>query len=83
MRILAIDLGKNKSVACIYEADGCIPRFHKLATGIPAIQQLVQACRPDRCHRDLPGRWLGERPGADRGRGTADCQHFGACLAVE
>lgn len=48
MRILAIDLGKNKSVACIYEAESNVSRFQKLVTGIPAIQQLIQACRPDR-----------------------------------
>lgn len=48
MRILAIDLGKTKSVACIYETETCESQFQKIPTGLPAIKNLIAVCRPAR-----------------------------------
>jgi transposase len=48
MRILAIDLGKTKSVACIYDTETFEAEFQKIPTGIPAIRNLIAACVPSR-----------------------------------
>ena len=47
MRILAIDLGKFKSVACVHDGAGTAPRFRKLPTSREEIAKLLQKCRPD------------------------------------
>lgn len=62
MRILAIDLGKKKSVACIYEAEKCEAQFHKVPTGIPAIRNLIASCRPDRVVIEIcpSAGWVGD-----------------------
>ncbi len=62
MRILAIDLGKNRSVACIYEAESGTARFQKLPTGIPAIQAVHRAHRPDRVVIEIcpAAGWVGD-----------------------
>jgi transposase len=44
--ILAIDLGKYKSVACVYRP-GCEPSFHTLASNPEAFLRLCQRHRPD------------------------------------
>src|SRR3954454_12989331 len=44
--ILAIDLGKYKSVACVYRA-GAEPSFHALASNPEAFLRLCQRHRPD------------------------------------
>src|SRR6476646_10803779 len=43
--ILAIDLGKYKSVTCVYRA-GAEPSFHTLASNPEAFQRLCQRHRP-------------------------------------
>ncbi len=62
MRILAIDLGKNKSVACIYDAESDVARFQRLPTGIPAIQTVLRAHRPDRVVIEIcpAAGWVGD-----------------------
>lgn len=62
MRILAIDLGKNKSVACVYEAESGTARFQKLPTGIPAIQTLLRTHLPDRVVIEIcpSAGWVGD-----------------------
>lgn len=48
MKILAIDLGKNKSVACIYDAASGSGGFRTLPTNAEAIRELVTTVEPDR-----------------------------------
>ena len=62
MRILAIDLGKNKSVACVYEAESGTAQFQKLPTGIPAIQDLLRVHCPDRVVIEIcpSAGWVGD-----------------------
>jgi len=48
MRILAIDLGKNRSVACIYEAETATARYRKVPTGPDAIERLIRQYCPQR-----------------------------------
>lgn len=48
MTILALDLGKSKSVACVYEAETGEARFKTLPTSPSAVHGLLLACRPDR-----------------------------------
>jgi len=47
-RILAIDLGKFKSVACLYDAASAEHAFETLATRPQAVHDLIVAKRPDR-----------------------------------
>lgn len=62
MRILAIDLGKSNSVACIYETETCTGQFQKIATGTSAIQNLILGCRPDRVVIEIcpSAGWVGD-----------------------
>jgi transposase len=62
MRILTIDLGKNKSVACVYDAESGTSRFQKLPTGIPAIQSLLRGQRPNRVVIEIcpAAGWVGD-----------------------
>lgn len=48
MKILALDLGKYKTVGCIYEAESGAPRFKTIATTPAALQQLVREVKPAR-----------------------------------
>jgi transposase len=47
MKILALDLGKYKTVACEYEAESGRHRFHTSLTTPAALQQLVLQVQPD------------------------------------
>src|SRR5215213_3296871 len=47
MKILALDLGKYKTVACEYEAESGQHRFHTSLTTPTALQQLVLQVQPD------------------------------------
>jgi len=48
MKILALDLGKYKTVACAYERESGQHRFRATATTPAALQQLVKEVNPDR-----------------------------------
>jgi len=48
MRILALDLGKFKSVWCDYQADGGKHRFGKINTTPAEVRDLLAELRPDR-----------------------------------
>jgi len=48
MKILALDLGKYKTVGCAYERESGKHRFRVSATTPAALQQLVQEEKPDR-----------------------------------
>ena len=48
MKILALDLGKYKTVACDYERETGQHRFQTCGTTPAALQQLVTAVQPDR-----------------------------------
>ncbi|WP_166832054.1 IS110 family RNA-guided transposase [Thalassoroseus pseudoceratinae] len=48
MRILAIDLGKTSSVACVYEVEDATRQFRRFRTTGQALQSLVNDIRPDR-----------------------------------
>lgn len=48
MKILALDLGKYKTVGCEYEAETGKHRFHTLATRAQELHDLVVAVAPDR-----------------------------------
>jgi len=47
MKILAIDLGKFKSVACLYTDPTADHKFATLETGPPALEQLITVSQPD------------------------------------
>jgi transposase len=47
MKILALDLGKYKTVACEYEAESGQHRFHTILTTAAALQRLVLQVQPD------------------------------------
>ena len=47
MKILALDLGKYKTVACEYEAETGRHRFHTILTTPAALQPLVLRVQPD------------------------------------
>jgi transposase len=47
MKILALDLGKYKTVACEYEAESGRHRFHTMLSKPAALQQLVLQVQPD------------------------------------
>jgi transposase len=47
MKILALDLGKYKTVACEYEAENGRHRFHTILTNPAMLQQLVLQVQPD------------------------------------
>ena len=48
MRILALDLGKYKSVACDYEAETGRHRFATILTNPQAVHDLIEDREPDR-----------------------------------
>lgn len=48
MKILALDLGKYKTVGCVYETVTGGPRFQTVATTPAALQQLIERVRPER-----------------------------------
>jgi len=48
MKILALDLGKYKTVACDYERESGEHRFRAIVTTPAALQQLVKDVKPDR-----------------------------------
>jgi hypothetical protein len=48
MKILALDLGKYKTVACEYEAESGRHRFHTTLTTAAALAQLVNQVKPER-----------------------------------
>lgn len=48
MKILAMDLGKDKSVACVFETDGGEHRFQTVPTTHQAVHDLIAETAPDR-----------------------------------
>jgi len=48
MKILALDLGKYKTVGCEYESESGAHRFHRSFTTPAALRKLVQDVNPDR-----------------------------------
>ena len=48
MRILALDLGKRKSVACIYDGNGGEAVYHSVRTDPTSLHELVVELEPDR-----------------------------------
>lgn len=48
MKILALDLGKYKTVGCEYESESGVHRFHRSVTTPAVLQKMVQAVNPDR-----------------------------------
>jgi transposase len=48
MKILALDLGKYKTVGCDYERESGAHRFQARYTGPAALEQLVKEVKPDR-----------------------------------
>jgi transposase len=48
MKILALDLGKYKTVGCEYESESGAHRFHRSASTPAALRKLVQDVNPDR-----------------------------------
>jgi transposase len=48
MKILAIDLGKSKSVACVYSVETAESRFYKVGTSPGQLHELILKVRPDR-----------------------------------
>ena len=48
MKILALDLGKYKTVGCDYESESGEHRFQRSFTTPAALGQMVQEVKPDR-----------------------------------
>src|SRR5256885_15201 len=48
MKILALDLGKYKTVGCAYQGENGEHRFRTISTTPAALQQLVKEVKPDR-----------------------------------
>jgi transposase len=48
MRIVAIDLGKRKSVACVYEGDGDRIEYQSVSSTPPVLHDLIAELAPDR-----------------------------------
>ena len=48
MKILALDLGKYKTVGCEYESESGAHRFKRSFTTPAALRKMVQAVKPDR-----------------------------------
>jgi transposase len=48
MRILAIDLGKSRSVACVYDAVSGEAHYRKIFTGPAPIRSLIEEVQPQR-----------------------------------
>ncbi len=62
MRILAIDLGKSKSVACDFEAATSQAKFYGLRTVPGELRELLVRCRPDRVVIEVCNQagWVGD-----------------------
>jgi len=60
MKILALDLGKNNSVACSYDVETHKAEYRRLETTASAIRRLVRAMRPDRVVFEVgtPAGWV-------------------------
>lgn len=48
MKILALDLGKYKTVGCAYESESGVHQFQRTFTSPADLQRLVQGIKPDR-----------------------------------
>ena len=48
MKILALDLGKYKTVGCVYESESGAHQFQRTFTAPPALERMVQEVKPDR-----------------------------------
>ena len=48
MKILALDLGKYKTVGCEYESESGAYRFQRSATTPAALEKMVQEVKPER-----------------------------------
>ena len=48
MKILALDLGKYKTVGCAYESENGAHQFQRILTEPAALERLVQEVKPDR-----------------------------------
>ena len=48
MKILALDLGKYKTVGCAYESESGVHEFQRAFTSPADLQRLVQEIKPDR-----------------------------------
>ena len=48
MKILALDLGKYKTVGCAYESESGAHQFQRTFTAPAALERLVQEVKPDR-----------------------------------
>jgi len=48
MKILALDLGKYKTVGCAYESESGAHQFHRTFTTAADLERLVQEIKPDR-----------------------------------
>jgi uncharacterized protein (DUF1786 family) len=48
MKILAIDLGKFKSVACLFDTQTNQSQYETMPTLVFAIEQLLQTMQPDK-----------------------------------
>ncbi len=62
MRILALDLGKNKSVACVFEAETGEHVFQTVPTARPPLFWLLETQRPDRVVIEISplAGWVGD-----------------------
>ncbi|MFA9478890.1 hypothetical protein ACERK3_11360 [Phycisphaerales bacterium AB-hyl4] len=66
MRILALDLGKTKSVACVYEGTGDEAVYRSVRTGPASLHELVVELEPDRVVFEIcpVAGWLADLVGA-------------------
>lgn len=48
MAILALDLAKNKSVACLFDTDNGKATYSTIITDLPTMQKVLEQLRPDR-----------------------------------
>jgi transposase len=48
MKILALDLGKYKTVGCAYESESGAHQFQRTITARAALERLVREVKPDR-----------------------------------
>jgi hypothetical protein len=72
MKILSLDLGKNKTVGCDYERESGQHRFKTAFSTRNGLAQLVKEVKPDRVDRGLQHRWMGLRYVAgDGNRGSS------------
>jgi hypothetical protein len=55
MKILALDLGKYKTVGCAYESESGAHQFQRTFTAPADLQRLVQEVNPMQLLRTIPG----------------------------